>query len=136
VIIISRIAKAVSLERADSPSAPGLGRQKPIKPRRQRTGAWKAKTQNAFVENFFDQLAFTALVYSVCALVRGEHVLDAAWPVAHRSNDRCGRGAGLLSVEANRRVGPGLAARLMAAHGAPTPGGLEHLARIPPSVSQ
>src|SRR5882724_5140110 len=28
VIIISRIAKAVSLERADSPSAPGLGRQK------------------------------------------------------------------------------------------------------------
>jgi len=30
-------------------------------------------------------------------------------------------------------VGPGLAARLMAgAHGAPTPGGLEHLARIRP----
>ena len=44
VIIISRIAKAVSLERTDSPGAPGLGRQKPIKPRRQRTGAWNAKT--------------------------------------------------------------------------------------------
>ena len=61
VIIISRIAKAVSLERADSPSAPGLGRQKPPSLVGEELAPGMRKPRMRSWENFFDQLQRRAL---------------------------------------------------------------------------